>query len=263
LANAQIGQQIFYNQPPANSFQSVMRNNPIVRQVVRQSAFANGDATSWSEAMAGQGVYAPVFGETTDIGAIIGGGRGIGRAIFDRNWLRMALFYGGFGNSSNNGGDIFDGRGEVRTGIFGVDIGRRHSDYLRSSIDFTFRSGQITSATGNVTGDMEVYSLLKNVHLDFPVRSSGLRPYVGLGAGIAYSDSVGTFAGLPAQIEGDTTFAWQALGGLAYKVSRMGAFYAEYRFFSTQELELVTRRSVVSRGNFSTNDFLFGLRFGF
>lgn len=218
----------------------------------------------WSEAMASTGAFVPSFADTDDVFNVIGGGRKIPTAIFDKNWTRMIMLYGGWEGNRSSGSDVFEGTADIDSGVFGIDIGRRHSDYLRSSIDFTYRNGDISNATAaDVGGDLEIYSLMKNFHLDFPTRPSGIQPYVGFGVGVGYADSVGTFNSMPAFIEGETAFAYQGMAGLAYKFSEVKALYTEYRFFSLQDVDLVSGGNVTAIGNYSGHNVLFGVRFGF
>lgn len=227
------------------------------------------EPSSWSEAASQAGVYSPAIA-SNDL-EVIGGGRRIGRAIFDRNWSRMVMVYTGFESANTNAGDIFDGQADVDLDVVGIDIGRRHSDFLRSSIDFTYRSGDISSEIDPTstlpfvaaTGEMDVYSLMKNFHLDFPATNRGFQPYIGVGLGIAYADSLGTLNGSPAFIEGDTGFAYQGMAGVSWKLRNLSSIYAEYRYFSTTEMDLVNAGGLLNQGNYSSHDVLFGLKFGF
>ena len=190
----------------------------------------------------------------------IGGGRTIFKAFWDRHWTRMVLIYGGFGNSQDNGADIFDGQASTNLGLIGVDIGRRHSRFMRSSIDFTYRGGDVDFG-GQEVGQVRVYSLMKNFHLDL-ARRGRFRPYIGVGIGGGVLDAQAALGDNFVDVQDEGGFAYQIIGGAAYNVSDLAAIYAEYRYFSINNLD-VTSGSGIVEGDFSSHDVLFGLRFGY
>lgn len=198
----------------------------------------------------------PVFFGNTNIG----GERSIFKAFWDKHWTRMVLVYGGFGSSEDNGSDIFDGQTETDLGVLGIDIGRRHSQFMRSSIDFTYRGGNV-EFDGAEAGDLRVYSLMKNFHLDL-ARRGQLRPYIGVGIGGAFLDAETNFGGGAVEVDDAGSFAFQIMGGVARNISDLAAVYAEYRFFSTTDVDVITGAGP-NEGRFTSHDVLFGLRFGF
>ena len=190
----------------------------------------------------------------------IGGGRSIFKAFWDKHWTRMVLVYGGFGNSEDNGADIFDGQASTNLGIVGVDIGRRHSRFMRSSIDFTYRGGNV-DFQGEDVGQVRAYSLMKNFHLDLK-RRGPFRPYIGFGIGGGVLDADAQLGDDTVQVQDEGSFAYQIMGGAAYNISELAALYAEYRYFSLTSLD-VASTSGIAEGSFTTHDVLFGLRFGY
>ena len=193
-------------------------------------------------------------------GTNIGGERSIFKAFWDKHWTRMVLVYGGVGNSEDNGGDIFDGQTDTDLGIVGIDIGRRHSQFMRSSIDFTYRGGDVDFG-GAEAGDLRVYSLMKNFHLDL-ARRGQFRPYIGVGIGGAVLDADANLGDNAVEVGDEGSFAFQIMGGVARNISELAAVYAEYRFFSTTDVDVITG-SGPNEGRFTSHDVLFGLRFGF
>lgn len=190
----------------------------------------------------------------------IGGGRSIFKAFWDRHWTRMVLVYGGFGNSEDSGADIFDGQASTNLGVVGVDIGRRHSRFMRSSIDFTYRGGDV-EFEGQEAGQVRIYSLMKNFHLDLK-RRGPFRPYVGVGIGGGVLDAQANLGDDFVDVQDEGSFVYQIIGGAALNVSDLAALYAEYRFFSLTSLDVASSSGIVE-GTFTTHDFLFGLRFGY
>ncbi len=205
-----------------------------------------------------------------DGGSNIGGGRSIGEAFWDPHWTRMVLAYGGFGFSSDNGSDVFDGRASTNLGIVGIDIGRRHSKFMRSSIDFTYRAGDLENSGAApavpgtpfvVDGDLKVYSLMKNFHLDLAQRG-GFRPYIGVGIGAGVLDADANIGGEIFTVQDEVGFAYQIMGGVARNISDLASIYAEYRFFSLSDVDVATNAGP-NEGGFTSHDVLFGLRFGY
>lgn len=190
----------------------------------------------------------------------IGGGRSIVKAFWDRHWTRMVLIYGGFGNSEDNNADIFDGQASTNLGVVGVDIGRRHSRFMRSSIDFTYRGGDV-EFDGQDAGEVRIYSLMKNFHLDL-ARRGPFRPYIGVGVGGGVLDAEANLGDDVVEVQDEGSFAYQIIGGAAYNVSDLASLYAEYRFFSLTSLD-VASSSGIAEGTFTSHDVLFGLRFGY
>ena len=191
----------------------------------------------------------------------IGGGRSIFTAFWDQHWTRMVMIYGGFGNSEDNNADIFDGQASTNLGLVGVDIGRRHSRFMRSSIDFTYRGGDV-EFQGAEAGQVRVYSLMKNFHLDLARRRGKFRPYIGLGIGGGVLDASASLGDDFVDVQDEGGFAYQIIGGVAANVSDLAALYAEYRYFSITNLDVGSNTGIVE-GDFTSHDVLFGLRFGF
>jgi len=190
----------------------------------------------------------------------IGGGRSIFTAFWDKHWTRMVLIYGGFGNSEDNNADIFDGQASTNLGVVGVDIGRRHSRFMRSSIDFTYRGGNV-DFQGQDAGEVRVYSLMKNFHLDL-ARRGQFRPYIGLGIGGGVLDADADLGGNSVTVDDEGSFAYQIIGGAAVNISDLASIYAEYRYFSLTSLDVASTSGIVE-GTFTSHDVLFGLRFGY
>lgn len=192
------------------------------------------------------------------------------QSIVDKNYTSTISVYAGFSSLHDDADDVFGGVIETDdAGLFGFEIGRRHSGYLRSAFDFTFRNGDITDlgvdpALSTSNGDVDVFSLMKNFYVDFARPCRKLNPYAGFGLGVAIVDFDGTYLGAPAQITDEAEFAYQLMAGLDYKVQSQASVYAEYRFFGTgDEMPLESAGAELNRGSYMSHDVIFGLRFGY
>lgn len=115
------------------------------------------------------------------------------------------------------------GRFDVGSGIhWGGAIGRRFGDSLRGELEISYRSNALQGATvrgidaAQPDGDLAALFLMANLYHDFapiPVGPARVRPYLGLGVGLAQEvDTDLTVQGAEAQFSGSRV-AWQlALG---------------------------------------------------
>jgi len=155
----------------------------------------------------------------------------------------------------------------------GAAFGRRHTEFLRSEFEFTYRSNDVDNDYGGpgvlvlpgpdtVTGsDVAVYSIMKNFVFDLHTPREFVTPYVGIGIGYAYVD-----AGLGNGFELDdpSTFAWQPIGGVSVQLTERAHYFVEYRYFSTTSFELV--QNGVESGNstnYASHNLFMGMRFEF
>ncbi len=158
-------------------------------------------------------------------------------------------------------------------------FGRRHSRTLRSEIEVAFRNNNInriseifatpddptlpgfSMLTEDRDGDVSVTSLLKNFIFDFN-NESRFTPYAGFGLGISYvnveaGESISP-DGEPAFEEGDETFTYQAIGGIATRLNSAADFIVEYRFLGTSRVDLTGfDNSLV----YNTSSLFFGLKY--
>ena len=190
-------------------------------------------------------------------------GRPFLKSLVDEQWSRSIGVYGGSENFRANGADVFDGQIDLNDDeVYGLEVGRRHSSYLRSTFDFTYRNSGLTDITGSSNGELEVFSLMKNLYVDLKPGCT-LSPYCGLGFGWAYLDGQGSYLGNPARISGESAFACQTYGGLNLKLQKQLAFYTEYRYFSTDDVDLEGMGTLINQGNYSSHNVFFGLRYGY
>lgn len=169
----------------------------------------------------------------------------------------------------------------------GISLGKRIGSRLRTELEFTWRRNVANPAYdpyiafislpygggGGFDGHLNTYSGMANVIFDFD-RAEGrlLTPYIGAGLGMAYIDTDISFQGKGATVSNETAFAYQALGGVALKLSQRSDFFVEYRYFATDSQEYKqpsfdTGYSIQPNReflhSFQHHSFLMGIRFHF
>lgn len=176
-------------------------------------------------------------------------------------WNRIA----GFAAENPEGDNVFDDDFAV-----GFAYGRRHSHFLRSEFEFTYRSNEVSDSDSMVanipevvSGQAEVMSIMKNLVIDIHTPNSNFQPYVGVGIGYAYVNAdFNRESGLV--LSNASTFAWQPMGGVNIKLTPRSNFFVEYRYFSTLDLELKLNDVVTNDGRiYDAHNMFMGLRFEF
>ncbi len=185
----------------------------------------------------------------------------VGKLNFDLGWTGVASIGWGFGNG------------------------------FRAEIEGNFRENQVDSIrgfglapVGRTGGFQRTYGVMANVFYDFDFANFGLgqsifQPYVGVGAGYAWTDW-GNIRGQSANglvihsNDDNGQFAYQGIVGVATPLTWLGVtgltLTAEYRFFGTLQPEQFTTIStpqgqVVSAGKVESDNYnhsvLLGVRY--
>ncbi|WGM46459.1 Outer membrane protein [Brevundimonas sp. NIBR10] len=172
-------------------------------------------------------------------------------------------------------------------------LGYRFNPNWRVEVEGGYRSGDIgtfrarrgrngvcnlTPATGpcySPEGDATSTTLMANVIYDFGFEYWGIRPFVGLGAGVNHvnTDVIGRHRNLRtvgfAADDSSTKFAAQAIAGLAWAVSDRANIDLTYRYL-TGDMEFFTTSSVAAfsqgtlEGDYdSAHSVSLGLRYAF
>ncbi len=135
--------------------------------------------------------------------------------------------------SLESGGDLpGSGFGASSGSALSFAFGRRHNYRLRSEIELALRENDVSVIGPDET--LRAYSVMKNFLFDLQT-SSRFTPYVGAGLG---------WSSIELDRPGDAfdndagTFSYQAIGGVATKLSRAADLVVEYRFFESTEANL-------------------------
>ena len=190
------------------------------------------------------------------------GRRTVLKMLVDDDFTRTISLYGGGERFFDDLDDVFAGGTDVNNNyVAGIEVGRRHTANWRSAFDLTVRENELSAnpTPGAVVGgDLSVYSILKNVYYDFRRPCEKFRPYAGLGIGYAHLDGTANSPAGDIEIE-DGDFAWQVIAGASYKISTRASLIGEYRYFDTGNVGIAPTLD----GSYSSNNLLFGIRFGY
>ena len=146
-------------------------------------------------------------------------------------------------------------------------FGRRHSNTLRSELEVAIRGNDIdtvvsdfSGASEETDGSINATSLLKNFIIDFN-NSSRFTPYVGVGLGLSFVDietgSAFNPNGATTFQDDGTLFTYQAIGGVATRITSAADFIVEYRFLGTSEVEFADGRELT----YNTSTLFLGAKF--
>lgn len=161
---------------------------------------------------------------------------------------------------------------------FGQILGRN----LRSELEFSYRNHDVDNlfltdfGTGQQTingaGDVESYAGMLNLYWEFTGLCGGaFTPYIGGGVGaVNVSADLRLDGGQNAFADGeDSSFAYQYIVGLNYKVRSYSDLFVEYRHFAADSLRLDTSLPAGSllegdgELNYQSNNIFFGMRLKF
>ena len=95
---------------------------------------------------------------------------------------------------------------------------------------------------------------MKNFIIDFD-NNSRFTPYVGAGLGVSYVEV--EFGDSSEFEEGQTLFSYQAIGGIATRLTSAADFIVEYRFLGTSEVEFDEFGQELA---YNTSNLFFGIK---
>lgn len=203
---------------------------------------------------------------------------GCGSACQSSCGAKCPVFYIGFQGAWNNAFDVANGLGselELDDGsAFFFSLGRMNGRNLRTEIELSFRNNDISSlltpdAELPYTGQLQTFSGMANLYWEFINFPTGrLKPYIGGGAGFMSVSSDLRLTSDPSPVADQTasssSFAYQWMAGVNFKVSNHLDLYGEYRFVDAESFGISSDRDDLS-GNFgySANSVGGGLRWKF
>lgn len=153
--------------------------------------------------------------------------------------------------------------------VYGAGVGYRFLPWFRSDVTFDYRPDFHDASAGGAS--FKNWSAMLNGYIDFNVPIiRPLVPYIGAGAGIAQNKLNGTTATIGgttvASITGSTKdqFAWQAMAGTSYYLSRTVALDVGYRYFHGGSAESGTATGFPTHhGDFNAHEVIGYIRIGF
>jgi opacity protein-like surface antigen len=150
-------------------------------------------------------------------------------------------------------------------GSLGYDFGEFRLD-AEVAYKTNDASDIITTPSGGFTADgsTSVLSYMINGYFDIPINRS-LKPY--LGAGIGYA-TVTLDVGIPGVFptladDSDSVLAYQFSAGVGYEISRTTTLNLGYRYFATEDPEMINFGGLPFTTEYQTHEFVVGVRFLF
>jgi outer membrane protein OmpA-like peptidoglycan-associated protein len=134
---------------------------------------------------------------------------------------------------------IHPSNGLLALGSVGYGLGNG----MRFEVEGNFRQASVSDASGagtvNASGHLNTYGVMANALFDMDIGVPWIFPYIGGGAGYAWSKANGLTLTLPAAATGTTydatsgNFAYQAIAGLSFPMPGVPglSLSTEYRFF--------------------------------
>lgn len=182
--------------------------------------------------------------------------------------------FGGFSAPHNVNTDIApDFDIDLRSGwLVGRAIGRQLNCCWRAEIETSYRNNSVARIVdggvpgADIGGRANVTSGMLNIVRDFAPRGAcnDIRPYAGIGGGVAYIDFEADDPVTGFYDVRRTTAAYQLFFGASKRVRQCVDVYGEYRFFGTDDFCVgVTDPNQVTgtiEANMAQHNFLFGVR---
>lgn len=183
-----------------------------------------------------------------------------------------AKFFGGWTIPSDQDFDLENRATEVgvpsgldfSTGYaVGAGLGFSISQSLALEIEYVYRHADAELGGGPVpnSGSTSSKAVMLNAIYDLPPvgATQALRPYVGAGLG---AGSLSYDGDDHLSLDGDYSFAYQAMAGIGYQVSNQGSLYTEIRYFGTSE-QTLKDADFQFKSDYATVDVLFGYNYRF
>lgn len=148
-------------------------------------------------------------------------------------------------------------------------LGRSFQNNTRLEIEGAYRENEVDNHTvsgpalAGSTGEAKVASGMVNGYYDIPT-SASIKPYVGVGVGVANVDfqNYTTTANGEILDDSETVMAYQGMAGLSAPITARLSVNAEYRYFATSDVEVEsgTRKSDTT---YNTHNITVGARYTF
>ncbi len=163
-------------------------------------------------------------------------------------------------STSGTVGDIEMKNTPLYAGALGVRLSRQ----FRLEGELSYRKADmdriVINGAGNfeLGGELRTWLALANLYYDFDVNWKKLQPFIGVGLGFGWHNGeINDLSGLAANASEDSTgIAWQAGGGLKYRVNPDMAFTGAYRYLGSTDLEFESYD-----WDYGSHEFLIGLEY--
>lgn len=169
---------------------------------------------------------------------------------------------------SRAGGSSLETSFETGYALLGA-AGRQFGNGFRAEGEFGYRNAatdktQLNSGPEfNTDGSVSALSFMANGYYDFDVGMK-IKPYIGGGIGGArVSANDIRINGTQLVDDSDVVFAYQAIGGLGYDLTRNLTAFVEYRYFATLDPTFNASGGGDYESQFMSHNAMLGLRYHF
>lgn len=188
---------------------------------------------------------------------------------------RYWSFFGGWSNANSYFGEdtTFQRQGTFQDGyVLGGAMGRYLTCHLRHEFEFAYRSSQADQWSSVVlnqptnfvpwNGNLNAFSGMSNLVYDFGNRDcQKITPYVGGGVGFAFVNADLNSFNSQFRFD-DSAFAYQGFSGLSMKCRNNASLFAEYRFFGTDQVNLLNGfGATLGEYSYRSHNAIFGIQF--
>jgi len=143
-------------------------------------------------------------------------------------------------------------------------VGYDYGSAWRAEAELSRRAAGLKSVDGTAaSGEALATSLMLNGFYDFNV-SAPVTPYLGLGFGLSRVEmnNAAPF-GASSINDSDSALALQGIAGLSYGVSNALDLFADYRYFTSRNLNMRTVAGTAASMDFADHAVMVGLRYNF
>jgi len=150
--------------------------------------------------------------------------------------------------------------GALVSGFLGYDYGRLRVEGEVSYIKSDFESVSAAGESASLSGDATSLAGLANFYIDFYNESSFVS-FLTAGAGfsrVEVGDILIPDLGITIQGDNDNVFCYQFGAGVGYMFNDKLILDIKYRYFATSDPKFA-----LAKANFSSNNFIIGLRYRF
>jgi opacity protein-like surface antigen len=170
------------------------------------------------------------------------------------------------GDSSLDSGvslDVNYGSGYTFGGVLGYDFGM-----LRLDAEVAYRDNDIEVIGISAEGSTSALSYMINGYFDIPTHLA-VKPYLGGGIGFAtVSVNDANIPGIPpfpapVADDSDSVLAYQLSAGVGLEISRTTTLTLGYRYFATEDLEMLDASAVAFTTEYQSHEINIGIRFLF
>lgn len=145
----------------------------------------------------------------------------------------------------------------------GVALGFTVSPSVALEIEYVYRhaDAELGKGPSPTSGSITSNAIMVNAIYELPSvgATQAFRPYVGAGLGVGDMSYDGDDN---LNLDGDYSFAYQAIAGIGYQVSNQASFYAEARYFGISN-QTVKNSEFKFESDYGTADILFGYNYRF